>query len=221
MKQQPTPAELAAHFGRMAEFRKVIDLLAGHVEMTYGMFMDSLRGWGELVKLLEHAVEDNVAQGKPREAVLAATLIHGDGKYEDGKFLHRSPIGERIAACRIGGANEGALSSLCLVSIYAFWEDNTRGAIARALSVKLDEVKSPLFGDIRVMRHSILHMGGVMDRRGANALQVLKWFREGQRIVLTQAHFHEMVVKLRDFPTGLHTPTYNPFPSITGAGEGK
>lgn len=38
--------------------------------------------------------------------------------------------------------------------------------------------------------------------------------------MLTQAHFHEMVLRLRDFPAGLLTPTYNPFPSIAGKGEG-
>lgn len=210
---RPTDEELKEFSRRTGELKKAVDILSTEIEAIYGMYMDSVRGWGLLQDSLSEAVRSSVNDGASLEVVLKHTMIHGEGRYEDGVALHRSPIGERIAACSRGGFNEATLSRLCLLAIYAHWEDPCRRSIADALGVELEKVMSPLFGDIRIMRNAIVHTGGVMDQR-AKGLGVLKWFQPDDRIVLTHARFHELIEKIREFPVGLHTPTYKPSPSL-------
>lgn len=155
------------------------------------------------------------------EAVLRSPFTHGKGGPETGTALHRSTVAERIDACTTGGFNEIVLGNLCLVAIYSHWEVHTRVAIADALSVRAVDVQAPVFGDLRHMRHCILHVGGVMDER-ARHLEVLKWFAKGERIVFTRERFYELIQRLRGFPDangGIKTPTYNPFPSLDKAAK--
>src|SRR6202012_4534258 len=94
---------------------------------------------------------------------------------EAGTELHRSTLGESLERVAPHGPNERFLGNMCLVSIFSFWEHRTRSLIASALLIPDASVKSNLFGDIRYLRHCLLHCGGIADNRVAGA-KVLKWF---------------------------------------------
>ncbi|QII29096.1 hypothetical protein G6052_10295 [Stenotrophomonas maltophilia] len=189
------------------------EALSEQIEAIYGMFMDSLRGWGHIRRSIEGAAKQAVQEGMAMDAVMRSPITHGKGNPQTGTALHRSTMQERLDACAEGGFNETVLSNLCVVAIYSHWEAHSRAAIADALGVQPDAVKAPVFGDLRHMRHCIVHNGGVMDER-ARRLETLKWFKKGERIILTQDRFHELIQKLRGFPNPIHTPTYHPFPSL-------
>lgn len=212
--KHPTPDEMRRATAQFIEMKQAVDALIVHVEEICGLFMDSLRGWQRLTSDLNDIVAVQVREGKTREQALRATIIHGDGTPANGTARHVSSLAERIDACSSGGFNEQALSGLCIVSIYSHWEDRARGDIARALEVEKNSVLSGLFGDLRRMRHALLHTGGRIET--GTAFEVLKWFKKGDVVLLTPARFHEIVELIRKFPDGLRTPGWNPFPSAFG-----
>ncbi|WP_141401658.1 hypothetical protein [Stenotrophomonas sp. CC120223-11] len=141
--KQPTAEELEAHGRRVIQMSLAVEALSEQIEAIYGMFMDSLRGWGHVRRSIEAAVVQQVQSGATREAVLRSVLTHGKGNPQTGTALHSSTVKERLDACAEGGFNEAILSNLCLVAIYAHWEMHARAGIADALGVRTDDVKAP------------------------------------------------------------------------------
>lgn len=185
--------------------KQAIDILHDHVEATCGLFMDSLRGWEQLSKMLELLVDSRVKKGMVREQALMSPMIHGVDHPTPENVRHVPTLGARLDACAPNGFNVRTLSSLGVVSIFAHWEDRTRGEIAKALGIELNAVRSPpLFSDIRRMRNSLLHAGGRADT--SKPFEVLQWFEKGDVVVLNPDCFHEIMDRLRAFPDGLHLP---------------
>ena len=50
-------------------------------------------------------------------------------------------------------------------------------------------------GDLRLIRHSIIH-GKARAKPNIKNCQVLKWFNEGDEIIITQALFQEMIIQI-------------------------
>jgi hypothetical protein len=51
-------------------------------------------------------------------------------------------------------------------------------------------------GDVRLLRHSIIHHRGVA-LKNVEACKLLKWFREGDAMILTPQHFEELIPRMR------------------------
>lgn len=209
--QQLSSEQMVKATAQVVKMRAAVDELQAHVEAACGLFLDSRRGWDRLAAQLEQLVSMEMARGRTRTQALASPLYHGEGtKPTPESVLHASTLGERIDACVSGGFNEVTLSGLCIASIYSMWEDRTRAAIADALDLdSKDEIMSPLFGDIRRMRNALLHAGGRVQT--GTPFEVLQWFKKGDVIALTPERFHEIVGHIREFPSGLRTPSWNPF----------
>lgn len=205
----PTPEAIQQFMRDGSEMKKTVDALLVHVEQSYGLFHDCVQGLHRMSELFEGLIQQEIARGMPREQALISRLIHGKGTPEDGQALHMSTLGERLVACAKGGQNEVALSNLCLISIYSFWEDRARKEIANALGLETSAVQSDLFGDIGKMRNVILHANGVMDER-ARSLKVLKWFSPGDTVLVDREKLHQVISLIRQFPEGLHTSGYDP-----------
>lgn len=209
MHLQPSKEELEKAGKQIQAMHAALEVLRAHVEATCGLFMDSRRGWERIARELQEIIDDEVRKGMTREQALQHPMAHGEGPPDVANVRHISTFGERIAACSAGGFNEVSLSGLCLVSIYAHWEDKTRGDIAKALRVEKSQIKAGLFADINRMRNALLHAGGRLD--STKPFEVLKWFKHGDVIVLTPDRFHELIARVREFPQGMHLPTWEPF----------
>ncbi|NCT71895.1 MAG: hypothetical protein GXC75_13210 [Xanthomonadaceae bacterium] len=183
--------------------------LIDHAEGVFGLYHDSLQGMWRFHDMVEGIVAGEVESGLSREQALGFTLAHGDGDPQPQNLLHFSTLGETLERTRHGGTNELVLGQMCLVSIYAFWEVRTRNELAEVLGISLDGVRSDLFGDIRLLRHMLLHRAGKADG-SANRLKILKWCSPGELIVVDRPRLREVINRIRDFPDGLHTPGFDP-----------
>lgn len=200
------------HKPDIGAFVRSIHELLRHAESTFGLFHDAAQGALAFGRSLEELVRYEVDRGLTRADALNAKLTHGTGNpAEGGMALHTSTLGEAIERNQPHGSNERFLGSMCLVSIYGFWDSGTRSEIARALCIEHNSVKSDLFGDIRTLRHLLLHAGGVADNTVAKC-KVLKWFEPGESVIIDRDKLCEVVEHIRAFPEGLHTPGFNPMP---------
>jgi len=90
------------------------------------------------------------------------------------------------------GGNYKFIGSMCLIIIYQYWEDYFRGEIARQLRVNKDEIISDIMGDLRLLRHSLIHHGGVALKEVENC-KVIKWFKEGDSIFIDENKFKKII----------------------------
>ena len=83
------------------------------------------------------------------------------------------------------------------MSIYQFWEDQYRQDIAAALDkAEKNELRVPVMGDLRYLRQSIIHNSGIAVS-DVERCEVLRWFRRGERIALTQDQMKRIVREVK------------------------
>ena len=59
------------------------------------------------------------------------------------------------------GKNYQFIGNMCLMIIYQYWEDYYRGKLAKSYEIDKDDIQSDLFGDLRLIRHSIIHHNSI------------------------------------------------------------
>ncbi len=82
-----------------------------------------------------------------------------------------------------------------LVTVFAYWEHECRPRIAKVYRVSVDEIKEPVFGDLRLIRNDILHNKGIASAKIRNC-KVLQWFSPDQRIQITSENIKDFMAKL-------------------------
>ncbi len=91
------------------------------------------------------------------------------GKSTTGKI----PMKHLLENLKPRGEFENQLAKMLIVFIYHLWEDNCRNKIADSLSISKDRVECDLMGDIRKIRHSIIHKNSVVSQKLPNNLKIL------------------------------------------------
>lgn len=106
-------------------------------------------------------------------------------------------LSEAIRQVQDNGPVEALLGRQWIVSVYALWEDEYRPLLAAARGNSNNEEKYPLLGDLRRLRHDVVHNRGVASLRYTVHCLVLRWFQPGEVIRVDGRHFEEF---LRLFP---------------------
>jgi hypothetical protein len=123
--------------------------------------------------------------------------------------IHEATQGEVKARNAPGGANFTTLGQLCLVSFYDFWNDYLRREYviakghldrnerdAKVVEARLREHAShDLWGDIRLLRQSIVHNRGVAVA-DVQRCKLIKWFKPGDPISITPGHMRAIFLAL-------------------------
>ena len=71
------------------------------------------------------------------------------------------------------GRNCKFIGNICLIMIYQYWEDNYREKLAEIFSVNKNDIKSDLFGDISIIRSSIIHNNSIASSK-VKKMQIAK-----------------------------------------------
>jgi hypothetical protein len=80
------------------------------------------------------------------------------------------------------------LGQMWIVVVFTAWESHYRAAIAAAAGVATDELSWPAMGDLRRMRHDVVHHRGVATERGTGRCELLKWGTPGEVISVGPPH---------------------------------
>lgn len=144
--------------------------------------------------------------------------------------IHEATQGEVKARNAPGGANFTTLGQLCLASFYDFWNDYLRreyviakGHLDRDESCKTvveaclrEHASHDLWGDLRLLRNSIVHNKGIATSRVAGC-KLIKWFKPGDPISITPEYMRAIFLALLTYRNELfeeHLPkTYIRVPS--------
>jgi len=173
------------------EFEEVLNAITG-------LFIDSQDAYA----LLQSKVESE-AEGKDWDS----PIYYGDGPVGAANLVaHTTTIAQRIGRNADCGENATFVGNMALVTIYSYWEDHYRAQIAQIKGITKDEIKSDVMGDIRQLRHSIIHNRGTATKEVENC-KVLKWFNEGDEVFVSEQMFLQMISHVR---ADLHELRSNP-----------
>ena len=108
--------------------------------------------------------------------------------------MHRIVLSsEYLAANSEGGSNEQQHARSAIVFVFAFWDEEIRPRLAKARGVELQDVVGDVFGDMRQLRHAILHNKGVLSAAAYVRLKALKdHFAPDAQVSLPNATIHRI-----------------------------
>ena len=175
------------------EFQRV----ANHI---HGVYYDATRGFGLLLQNTI-AVQKRVLRKRPEltpEQLDAAQYAVGTGHPDDPVtwLLHGTNQGALKARNAKNGTNWQFIANMCVVALYQYWEDYYRKEIAKACRLSPSRIRSDIMGDLRHLRHSIIHNKGIAVSEMHRCKQ-LKWFRPGEAIFITPRMYEDLVKQLR------------------------
>ncbi|MBI1803735.1 MAG: hypothetical protein HY033_03145 [Ignavibacteriae bacterium] len=187
---------------------EIVYQFIAQVNNIYALYFDTLHGLQQIrADLIRRQIDEaNKHPLEDREKILEEFdkawwgYVHGPPTSDENWDLH-STMKEFKKRNADGGLNQRLLSNLCLATIYQLWEDYYRDRIAEAFGVRgaqrKNSVSSNMMGDIRRLRHSIIHHNGVAKKEILKN-QILEWFKEGDDIFIDQNKMREIVNYIRD-----------------------
>lgn len=112
----------------------------------------------------------------------------------NSKMQYARRLSEIFTLAGQEGAYAVHFRRMAVAHVYARWEHSARALIAGEIGIADNDLKSPVFGDLRHYRQAILHVNGRLDKK----TEVLPYFRKGDFVNFTKDIFHDLFVRLID-----------------------
>ena len=181
----------------MAKFKFAVDDI-------YAVYLDAFRGFSvNRQQLLDMQTESlkRLSNTNPENANMEyldqTPLVHAKevGTPPSRSVLLVTSQGQFKDRNSEQGKNYETLGNLCLVAIYSLWEETYRIQIARLLGISKDDIRYPVMGDIRLLRHAVVHNQSIVDS-DKSRFQKLKFFERGQKVTLSFEHFEVLYTQV-------------------------
>lgn len=189
-----SPDDFQKAKAELVPLRKFIDF----VNRQVGVYCDCLASFsGNVVRIerqiprLQRPFGRRIEQGRP---VIVYASVE-DPTSPD--VIHHRIVraDEFVSTNREAGFNEQQLCWSIIVFMFAFWDEEIRPQIARIREVKTSAVTLDELGDLRLLRHNIVHNGGVMAAADHAKLKVMVALCAPDRpISLTHDQMHQIFV---------------------------
>ena len=170
------------------------------VDQVYGAYLDANAGlhfFSERIAQIQDQTATSSSISKEKLDSLTFFYGKGDPNKPDSIVQHRVTQGQLKYRNRKNGENALFLGAMSIVLIYQFWEDHFRKEVATELKIPPRDLKHDLLGDLRLLRIAIIHNGSIAKKE-IEKCKLLKWFKEGDEIVITEDRMHELIVRLRE-----------------------
>ena len=158
------------------------------------------------------------------------STIYSELSDKDVTPVSLSPVmkqGEVKTRTKENGSNYFLLGANCLVSLYGYWEEYLRVEIGIAMgvlekgskncektrSILSKHVISNIWGDIRYLRHSILHNNSIANKDVVRC-KILKYFSPGDSIKLDFNKMQAIFLFLAEYRNEIHRMSFPPSEGI-------
>ncbi len=181
MSSSPTPAEQA--------FIEAIKEGIAFLNSQIGLYADACAGFSEnsrVIKLQKARVQ-TAARSKEARAKAAAGLgmvyvSHSDPSQPDVIHHNIVRVKDFLIRNEKSGSNEQLICQAIISFIFAYWEEGLRYKLAKIAEIPKNEVASDVFGDLRILRHVILHDRSILSPSEFSKLKILKFFEAGEAL---------------------------------------
>jgi len=107
-------------------------------------------------------------------------------------FLSR-PMKELHADLEPGARVSDLVGHMWITTTYTAWETAFRGALEKSAGLEKDAVLWPPMGDLRCLRHDIVHHRGIGTPEWTGRCEVLGWAGAGQPISIGPPHIEQFM----------------------------
>jgi len=122
------------------------------------------------------------------------TMFVGNTAPEEGKPQAQIKMQDLVAFSSKGGLFTDTLAKSLIVLLYSEWDELYRHRLAEEIGVEASAIKADLMGDLRHIRHWIVHNKSVV---GTQTLRVLPWLLSaGSRLTISEEHFVQFMDRL-------------------------
>lgn len=184
----------------LQEFLTVVDAI-------YGVYLDAIAGFSfgyqrilQRQKDAKLFIEKNHPEIQDIDSYLEnGKMSHLDGRLGDDPMIvaHTTTQREYKERNLPGGRNYQFIANMGLTAIYQYWEDYYRAEVARHVGKSKNDIICPIMGDLRLLRHSILHHKSIAIK-DVEKCEILTWYKEGDVIFLTREMFAKMVTSVEE-----------------------
>ena len=168
----------------LVRLRDALSDFAATIHGARGFYLDArvgfLYGHDRIQKFVRQSRDHDPSHDPEKVA-----FIYGFGPPEDRSFQHVVSQAEAMRRMANGGQNHVVLGHWFVVVVYQFWETRHRTAIASALGIPPKELTVPVMGDLRRLRHAILHERGRLTPETAAKLEALTFLEPIQSLSLS------------------------------------
>jgi hypothetical protein len=179
--------------------RELIDFL----NQQAGAYLDALAGFtGNKARVELQVARIRRRHSLQKDADGANTVV--SSSYEDPSkpefIISRiTRSSDYLAANSQGGFNEQQTARAAIVFIFAYWDEEIRPRLARAKKVSSpNEIQVDEFGDLRLLRRSIIHNRGKLSKALHQKLKVMgDAFAPDAEIHITPDVMHQIFVRLK------------------------
>ncbi len=183
-------------------FDEVVREYLDFVNQQVGVYMDALAGFAGHLTRVERQVH---RVNRPTKSSVDQTGQHVVvwASYEDPTkpdVIHNRIIraSDYLAANSKGGSNEQQHARAVLVFLFTYWELEIRPRLAASRGVELEQIRSDVMGDLRILRNAILHARGIMTAEEQRRLKKLSdLFVADQPVHIPYENMHRIFVLVK------------------------
>lgn len=189
----------------MAEAERFDDVIRDLIDFTNGLvgaYMDALAGFAGHVARVERQVHRALRPtGGRLDASGTPVVVYAS--YEDPRkpqAIHSRIVraDTYIADNSPRGLNEQRQANAIVIFLFTYWETEIRPRLAAARGVEPNAIGSDVMGDLRIVRHAVLHARGRVASKEHHRMKVLgEIVRPGVPIALGSEEMHRIFILVK------------------------
>lgn len=149
----------------------------------YTCFIFATLGLQNIANQFRHRINENPKQ----------SLFIGSGHPNENKTHSQIGLKDAVIYSDEDGLFSDILAKSIIVTIYTEWDEIYRPKIAAEVGTETKKVMCDLMGDLRFIRHCLIHKKSIVDKN-CTKFKILTWsFSEGQELKVSQAMFAEFI----------------------------
>ena len=170
------------------------------VNQQVGVYMDAIAGFAGHYARVERQVCRVMRKDKHKKSDEQPVVW---ASYEDPSkpdIIHNRIIrsNDYMSSNSIDGSNTQQHSQAILLFLFTYWEDEIRPRLAKSMDIKVNEIKSDIMGDLRIIRNVILHSKGITRQDKHKSLKMLSdIFTVDQPVFVTYENMHKIFVLIK------------------------
>lgn len=182
-------------------YDEVIREYIAFVNDQVGTYMDALAGFAGHYVRIERQVHRILRSVEKKNESGVPIIVYAS--YEDPNkpdIIHNRIIRatDYIEVNSPGGPNEQRQARAIVVFLFTYWEDEIRPRLAMAKGVIANEIRSDIMGDMRILRHAILHAKSIIRSEEHRRLKILdSMFPADQPIHISYEDMHRLFVLIK------------------------
>jgi hypothetical protein len=194
-KSQSLPVPQDEYLETLREF---IDF----VNRQVGVYMDALAGFAGNKTRIEFQVARVLRPTQQRKDHdgLGVTVWSSFEDSDSPKVIHNriTRAEDYIAYNSVHGINEQQHVRAIIIMLFAYWDEEIRPRLARCKAIDAHDIKIDALGDLRVLRHAILHNKGILAATKHAQLRAMRdMFEPEKEIVISHDGMHKLFVAVK------------------------